>query len=167
MILAANAKRAALLAAVLVAACGPSGAKRAGTAARGGLTRAWPATGIKRVLLRAGFAPEATVAVREGDTIEVSGQPSGGAAGYHSPDPNWKETSAADWGLDFVAETHGDLLVVSSKNEIAYIHHAYTLRDVTLAVPPGVEVTRERRALSGNGAPDLLPPSAEALRPQP
>jgi hypothetical protein len=128
------------------------------TPARDVIVRSWPSAGLRRVVLRAGLAPEATVVVREGDTVEVSGRASGGAAGYHSSDSNWKETQAADWGLDFVAERFGDVLVISSKNEMSYIHHHYVLEDVKVSAPAGVEVVRARRELSGQGAPDLSPP---------
>jgi hypothetical protein len=121
--------------------------------------RSWPAAGVTRVVLRAGHAPEAEVRVEGRDRIEVSGRPRGGAKGYHSSDPNWKETAAKDWGLDFVGQVFGTVLVISSKNEIGYIHHGYTLDDVMLTVPAGVEVTRERRELSGQGAPDLSAPA--------
>jgi hypothetical protein len=127
-------------------------------AARDVVVRSWPSAGLRRVVLRAGAAPEGTVVVREGDTVEVSGRASGGAAGYHSSDPNWKETQAADWGLDFEAKRFGDVLVISTKNEMSYIHHHYALEDVKVSVPAGIEVVRVRRELSGQGAPDLSEP---------
>lgn len=122
------------------------------------MRRTCPAAGITRVILRADGAADAKVLTRPGDTVEVSGHPSGGAQGYHSSDPNWKETPASEWGLDFVCKAYGSTLVVSSKNEIHYIHDSYWLAAITVAVPPGVDVARERRTLSGNGAPDLQPP---------
>ncbi|HSB63847.1 MAG TPA: hypothetical protein VLJ18_06755, partial [Thermoanaerobaculia bacterium] len=92
-------------------------------------------------------------------SIEVSGVPTGGAKGYHPSDPNWKETSPAEWGLAFVARRFGATLVISTKNEIQYIHHRYTLENLHVDVPPGIAVVREPRILSGDGAPDLKPPA--------
>lgn len=118
--------------------------------------RSFPAAGISKVVLRAEQADTATVTTVEGaSTIEVSGVPTGGAQGYHSPDPNWKETPAAQWGLDFVSERRGSTLIVSTKNEMAYIHHHYAFTSVTVRVPPDIEVVREKRELTGDGAPDL------------
>ena len=36
-----------------------------------------------------------------------------------------------------------------------YIHHHYAFTSVTVRVPPGVEVVKEPRTLTGDGAPDL------------
>jgi hypothetical protein len=123
------------------------------------IARSIPAAGVKKVILRAGLADTAeVVAVPGGEVIEVSGVPAGGAKGYHSPDPSWRETPAAEWGLDFVSAQHGEVLVISTKNEIHYIHHGYFLQSIVLRVPAGVEVVRERRELTGDGAPDLSEP---------
>jgi hypothetical protein len=171
-----SAERAgpAILALVVcaIAACAPERDPRRGEAGGGipkpsvapapRVARRWPAAGVKRVVLRSSLAPQATVVVREGPSIEVSGRPSGGAAGYHPARPGWKETSAGDWGLDFVGSQAGEVLVISSRNEIRYIHHGYELTDLEVAVPPAVVVTREPRVLSGDGAPDLSPPGPGA-----
>jgi len=134
-------------------AAAPPGQARAQAKA---FRRSFPAAGITKVVLRAGEADTATVtSVAGATTIEVSGVPTGGAPGYHSPDPNWKETPAAEWGLDFVSERRGATLIVSTKNEMAYIHHHYAFESVTVRLPPGVEVVREKRELTGDGAPDL------------
>ena len=69
--------------------------------------------------------------------------------------PNWRETPAADYGLDFVSKRRGAVLIVSTKNEMRYIHRHYAFASVAVRVAPGVEVVRERRELTGNGAPDL------------
>ena len=107
-------------------------------------------------MLRAEDADKAMVETgARGSAIEVSGIPTGGAAGYHSPDPKWRETPAAEWGLDFVSVQRGPILVVSTKNEMRYIHHHYAFASVTVRVPPGVEVVKEQRTLTGDGAPDL------------
>lgn len=126
------------------------------------VVRTFPATGIKTVILRAGSADTAEILVDERTTVvEVSGIPGGGAKGYHSPDRTWKETTAADWGLDFTAQQFGDKLVISTTSEIAYIHHLYTLKTLVLKIPPGVKVIREPRDLTGDGKPDLREPVAD------
>ncbi len=117
-----------------------------GSAARH-VTASFPSAGITTVVLRASAAADASVAVvgPKVTSIKVSGTPAGGAKGYHSPDPNWKETSPTEWGLGFVARPFGATLVISSKNEIQYIHHRYTLESIHIDVPPGVAVVREPR----------------------
>jgi hypothetical protein len=123
------------------------------------INRSFPAEGVMKVILRAGTADTAEVTAVPGSAIiDVSGLPTGGAKGYHSPDPTWRETPAAKWGLDFVFARHGQAVVISTKNEIHYIHHGYFLQSIVLRVPAGVEVVRERRTLSGDGAPDLREP---------
>ena len=92
------------------------------------------------------------------EVVEVSGVPAGGAKGYHSPDPNWRETPATEWGLSFESARYGEVLVISTNNEIQYIHHGYFLQSVVLRVPAGVAVVRERREMSGDGGPDLKEP---------
>lgn len=124
------------------------------------ITAAFPSAGITTVVLRASAVAGASMAVGEPTltSIKVSGMPAGGAEGYHSPDPNWKETPPSQWGLEFVAQRFGSTLVISSKNEIQYIHHRYTLECIHVEVPLGVAVVREPRVLSGDGAPDLKSP---------
>jgi hypothetical protein len=123
------------------------------------ISRSFAATGVKKVVLRGGTADAAELAtVPDAEVVKVSGAPVGGARGYHSPDPNWRETPAAEWGLDFVSARYGEVLVISTKNEIRYIHHGYVLESVTLTVPAGVEVVRERRELNGDGEADLREP---------
>jgi hypothetical protein len=123
------------------------------------VVRGFSSAGVKRVVIRAAEIETAEIQTDAGATgIEISGEPIGGAAGYHSPDPNWKETPARDWGLDFVAEAHGPLLVISSKNEIQYIHHGYRLREIKIRLPAGCEVVREKRELTGDGSPNLAIP---------
>jgi hypothetical protein len=121
--------------------------------------REFPAAGIGKIFLRAAEAGNCEVAaVPAAKTVEVSGVPAGGAKGYHSPDPNWRETPAEEWGLDFVFARYGEALIISSKNEIHYIHHHYILQSVVLRGPAGVEVVREPRKLTGDDAPDLEAP---------
>src|SRR5262245_42685986 len=108
------------------------------------VSQSFPAAGVTRVVLRASAAAGAEVTTdRDAADIEVSGRPIGGAEGYHSPDPNWRETPAADWGLGFEAQRHGAVLVVSTKKEILYIHHHYVLTSLRVRVPAGVRVVRE------------------------
>jgi hypothetical protein len=110
--------------------------------------------------LRASGAPQATVESTGERTAEIviSGRPSGDAKGYHPTDPKWKETPASEWGLDFDSQRFEHILVVSSKNEIQYIHHRYVLEELRLTLPEGVSLVREERALGPNGAPDLSRP---------
>jgi hypothetical protein len=123
------------------------------------IVRTFSSAGVSKLVLRAAGAESAALTRDAGATaIEIHGLPSGGAEGYHSPRLFWRETSARAWGLDFVAAKHGDVLVVSTKNEIDYIHHHYSLRDLRLRVPANVKVVRQTRALNGNGAPDLSQP---------
>jgi hypothetical protein len=53
--------------------------------------------GVERVVLRSAQAKQAVVTTVEAvePIITVSGNVAGGAAGYHSPDPDWKETPAS------------------------------------------------------------------------
>jgi hypothetical protein len=123
------------------------------------VTNVFPSDGIRKLVVRAEQGLSATVSiVADGSSIRVSGVPTGGARGYHPADPNWQETPAAGWGLQFVGQRYGDILVVSTKNEIRYIHHYYFLADVRIQVPPGIQVVREQRRLTGSGLPDLGAP---------
>ena len=126
----------------------------------GRVARVFDADGITRVVLRAGNAADARLGTVPPDptTVAVSGLPRGGAEGYHPADPNWRETPAAVWGLDFVARRFGATLVISTKNEIEYIHHHYDLEGVAIQLPGGVALVREPRRLSADGAANLSPP---------
>ncbi len=116
---------------------------------------------VKTVLLRARDAEKAQVIVGSNDSnLKVCGVPSGGAKGYHPSDPNWRETPPSEWGLAFKAQRYGDILVVSSFNEIAYIHHLYYFDKLEIIAPQGVRVKLINRTLSGNGSPDLSEPKA-------
>jgi len=95
---------------------------------------------------------------KSGGTIKVTATPGGGTFGYHSPDPNWKATKAEDWGLEFVGWQFGETLVISTRNEIGYMHHRYTLNGIKVTVPVGVNVLLSPRTLSGDGRPDLSAP---------
>jgi hypothetical protein len=124
------------------------------------VTKEFSAEGVAHVFLRSGLAAQAEVRHTSGQhtTVTVSGTPIGGAQGYHPSDPNWKETPAADWGLEFVGQRFGTNLVISSKNEIQYIHHHYALDHVVLTLPEGVDFKLITRELSGDGKPDLSIP---------
>jgi hypothetical protein len=149
-----------ILSVILVALAGSDGSHaqvKPDTASR--VVRSFPVTGVKKVVLRAGAADTASVVIdRKIKDLEVSGQATGGAKGYHSPDPNWRETPASEWGLDFVSARFGDVLVISTKGEMRYIHHHYALSSLALRIPAGVEVIREPRELTGDGRPDLQAP---------
>lgn len=124
------------------------------------LIRSFPDHGIELIYLRAESSEQATVRTVPGRRIiTVSGVPEGNARGYHPVDPNWKETPASEWGLDFVAQRYGSALVISSRNEIRYIHHDYHVADMVIEVPSGVQVIRESRQPTGEGNPDLSKPA--------
>jgi hypothetical protein len=123
------------------------------------ITRAYEAHGVSKVILRAALARTAIIETDpQAKSVQVSGSASGGAKGYHPMNPFWRETPAEDWGLDFVSERHGDILVISSKNEVRYIHHFYALRDLRIRIPPGIEVICQERELTGEAGPELSPP---------
>jgi hypothetical protein len=124
------------------------------------IVREFDAHGISRVILRGSAAETATATnvIRDAPSVTVTGIPSGGAEGYHSPDPNWRETPASRWGLDFVARPFGSTLVISTKNEIGYIHHHYTLEQIQVQLPAPVRIVRQTRELTGEGKPNLSPP---------
>ena len=125
------------------------------------VTRSFDAAGVETVVFRAEAAEKAEVkSVAGARSITVSGIPEGGAAGYHPADPNWRETPAARWGLDFKARSFGPTLLISTENEISYIHHYYHLGSLSITVPPGVKVIKENRKLTGQGQPDLSPPAS-------
>lgn len=124
------------------------------------IVREFDAHGISRVILRASAAATATTTNVTTDTsfVSLTGIPSGGAVGYHSEDPKWRETPAAQWGLDFVSRRFGSTLVISTRNEIGYIHHQYTLEQIRVQLPKSLHIVRQPRKLTGDGAEDLSPP---------
>ena len=131
------------------------------------IARSFPAEGVTTVIVRAAGVDGATITSNAAPgAVEISGLPAGGARGYHPPKRGWRETPAGRWGLDFVARRYGNVLVISSKNEIRYIHHHYALEELRLRVPPGVEVLRQPRQLSESGDPDLSPPASRGERPR-
>jgi hypothetical protein len=123
------------------------------------ISRSFSAVGVKKVIFRAASAATADVSTdATAEVVEISGTPVGGASGYHSENPSWRETSPAEWGLDWESVRYGEVLVISSKNEIGYIHHHYRLTSVAILVPSGVEVVRQKRELTGDGSSDLREP---------
>ena len=125
-----------------------------------GVVAEFPSEGIHTVIIRSGTATENT-RVRsnyDGKNITVLATPVGGAAGYHSSDPAWKETKPADWGMAYVSARFGDTLVISSKNETVYIEHHYVLADIEVSVPPNIRVVLEQTIMNGKGQPDLSKP---------
>ncbi len=143
----------ALLVTALLAAC--TAAEKDG----GRLTRSFDAAGVTRVMLRAASADGSTIDVVSGThVVTVSGKATGGAEGYHPADPRWRETAAADWGLDFAAKRFGSTLVISTRNEIGYIDHHYVIAAIGVRLPPSIELVKQVRILSGNGEADFAPP---------
>lgn len=116
----------------------------------------FPAEGISKLVLRTEQAAQAEIAFdRLSPDVVVTAVPSGGVVGYHSPDPGWKETHPADWGLELTGRRFGPRLVISSKNEIRFIHHHYYLEKIHIRMPSGVDVDLQTRELTGDGGPDL------------
>ena len=133
----------------------------------GRVVRSFPLTTVTTVLLRAAEAETTSVVIEPGrNDIEVSGLPMGGAKGYHAPDPNWRETPASEWGLDFATAKFGEVLVISTTNEMRYIHHHYAFSSLVLRAPPNVKVMRESRRLTGDGKPDLQAPKPAPSEPR-
>jgi len=122
----------------------------------------FPISGVNRVIVRAANVHDAKITKGAAGHVIVKGRAQGGAAGYHSSDPSWKETKADDWGLGFRSKQYGDTLVVSTLNEIQYIHHSYYLDNIAITVPQSVEVVPVARRLNGEGAADLTPPVVHA-----
>jgi len=120
--------------------------------------KSFPGAGVSRVVFRAAFAREARVTSAAGHDILVTGTTRGGAPGYRAPDGQWRESAASEWGLDFRGKASGETLVISTFNEIRFIHHSYFLDQLVISVPTGVEVSLEARQLSGDGAADLAEP---------
>lgn len=111
---------------------------------------------IMSVVLRTEEASQAKIVLDQNATdIVIVATPAGGVIGYHSSDPDWKETPAADWGLDLTGRKFGNRLVISSKNEMQFMHHHYYLKRISIRVPSGVCVDLQTRKLTGDGSPDL------------
>jgi len=90
--------------------------------------------------------------------IIVRGVPAGGSLGYHPSDPNWKPTPPESWGLAFSGKRYSDRLIISTKNEIKYMHHHYFVDALEIVVPGSVRVVPVARTLTADGAPDLTAP---------
>jgi hypothetical protein len=153
--------RALVLGVAAIAACGARQAPGGGGDSQ--VERSFPAAGIKRVELRASAATAAQVTeVTEvaGGDVRVSGTAQGGAKSDAS-EPGFREIPAARWGLDFASRRYGELLVISTSKEVSDIQHRYTVEDLVIAVPEGVEVELVSRALTASGTPDLAPSEGE------
>ena len=138
--------------AVLVALAIGCGARQRGSG-DGTIEGTFPAAGVARVELRASDATAARIEKTAGATeIQVTGTADGGAK---TTEPGQKEISAESWGLAFASKRYGDKLVISTKNEVSDIRHRYTVKDLVITVPEGVEVELITRSLTGSGAPDL------------
>lgn len=123
------------------------------------VSQSFPAKGVRKVILRAEAANSADVVSDPTlDAVYISGITAGGARGYHPGNPFWRETPPAEWGLDFVSTQFGDVLIISTKNEIRYIHHHYFLNSLEMRIPERIEVVKESRTLDGDGKPDLREP---------
>jgi hypothetical protein len=131
-----------------------------GCAREAKISSTFPAAGVERVVLRASSASAAKIErlAKGTATVTVTGKATGGAEGYYPSDPDWEETPASEWGMGFVSNQFGPVLVISSKNEIGYIHHYYTIEELTVQLPEGVQLIREPRELSETGEPNLRRP---------
>ena len=110
---------------------------------------------INKVVLRADKANEVAIINQDGQTLKICGTPSGGVEGYHSPDPSWKETDPEEWGLDFKAKKYDKTLVISTFNELMYIHHYYYLDNLVIIAPKNIKIEKIKRILKGDGDADL------------
>ena len=132
-----------------------------GTAPAGRPCGALPGDSHHETLLRAGDAarrrsqPRAWFRHRD-----LSGSPPHGAAGYHSSDPKWRETPAADRASFRVGAARPD--ASSSRRRTICIHprRHYAFASVSrVHVPPGVEVVKEPRTLSATARRPALAPA--------
>ena len=124
------------------------------------ICRDFNAIGVSHVVFRAKRALDTTIAQSpKPGTVSVCGVAKVGAEGYHSPDPNWRETPPSEWGLDFKAKRFGSALAISTENEIQYIHHYYYLDYLVVNAPEGITVQRIKRKLTGDGSPSMSSPS--------
>ncbi len=111
---------------------------------------------IKKVVFRAEQASKAEIIENNlTNTITICGWPNGGAKGYHPSDQNWKETPPSRWGLKFKGKRFGNILVISSVNEIQYIHHYYYFDKLLIRKPGKLVIQLENRNLNGNGKENL------------
>ena len=102
---------------------------------------------IRHIIFRAREARSTVISSSENDLVSISATAEGGAIGYHSPDPDWRETPAQDWGMDFVGRKFGNTLIISSRKELAFIHHDYFLYNIRIMKPSGVTISLEEREL--------------------
>jgi hypothetical protein len=118
--------------------------------------RDFNAIGVSHVIFRAERALDAIIIQSTNPgTVSVCGVAKGGVEGYHSPDSTWRETPPSEWGLDFKAKRFANDLVISTENEMQYIHHYYYLDNLVVRAPDGIAVQKVGRILTGDGSPDL------------
>jgi hypothetical protein len=113
---------------------------------------------IDKVVLRAEMANEIAIKYQDGQPLKICGTPAGGVEGYHSPDLDWKETCAEEWGLDFKAKKYDKTLVISTFNELMHIHHYYYLENIIIIAPEKIKIEKLKRILNSDGEADLSKP---------
>jgi hypothetical protein len=127
----------------------------------------FPAGGITTLVFRAGRAKSAKVTVvSQKNVIRIEGTPSGGAKGYHSADPNWRETPPSQWGLDSSPSVSAILWSSQRAMKLASCITTTGYADLGVSAPTGVKVVLEDRTLTGDGAADLRDPAAPPQRPE-
>ena len=118
--------------------------------------RDFNALGVSHVIFRAERAFDATILQStDPGTVSVCGVAKGGVEGYHPPASNWRETPLSEWGLDFISKRFANAFIISTENEMQYIHHYYYLDNLVVRMPEGIAVQKVRRILTGDGLPDL------------
>ena len=111
---------------------------------------------INAIAFKAHRASLARIEKSKGNIFRVCGLPSGGVEGYHSSDPDWKEIPADEWGLDFKSKKYNKALVISTNNELLYIHHYYYFDQLVIYSPGHISITLVNRDIvGGDGKPDL------------
>lgn len=114
---------------------------------------------VDTVVLRASTAEKSQVSHDVNESgVTVCGTPDGGAGGFHPGKLFWRETPVDEWGMGFKSMPYGDTLVISTFNEIKYIHHWYYLADLNVVLPKGIALKLENRELNGDGAADISAP---------
>lgn len=143
-----NGRACAVVLVSWIAACG---ARQSGSG-DGRIEERFESAGVARVELRASDATAAEIVESPDAQIRVTGTAQGGAKITAA---DQKEIPASAWGMTFVSKRHGDTLVISTKGEVSDARQRYTVGDLVIAVPEGVQVDLVTRSLTANGAPDL------------
>jgi len=113
----------------------------------------FPAEGIRKVVLRAVLAKDATVKASSDGKINVSGTPV--LRGIEG-----RPSDGAFNDAGFVSKGFDDALLVTTKGEFFYIHFGTVMNDLVIEVPDGIEVVREPMVNNGDTKPDLRPPGS-------